>query len=601
MKTLAKSLLFILLGSIASSAAAQEKFLHIYQTEKDETTEWVVVGIHPNTGQEIWNQITKVFGRFDSYPLSVIDSISFTTRAADGYQRMKVRHHTDGKSGVKNIGLPSISHWTIGPDVPKFRINTTTPSYTEVPDKENYLDGTLTIEGLGVYDDFTGDVKIRGRGNSTWNMSKKPYRLKFPVKTKICGYRKAKNYVLLANHIDMSFMRNEVAALATQYAGMPFPLHATPVDVYFNDIYKGSYMLIEKVGINNGSVNMPAAQEAESCMFQIDVSYDEDYKVKTPVFNLPLMHKDPDLPEDKSLAEEWFEGWCKDFYEMESAVASGTNVANYLDYTTLAQYLLVYNLAANQELNHPKSVFMYKTRGGKWTFGPCWDFDWAFGYSPTYRAESADGYSKEEMDRMFNEAMAIAQEKFGTPETGGWGFFNYNGTDLLYTGYELLAQVGNTYVRWPYQAVSFEPSYCNYLLGVGKNNSGLINGDSSLGNGGEFFLSIIKDNPEFMAEYKRVWDEFSANIDAFWADFEAYAKTLEPSAARNFTAREFNLTYDQPVDTEFADVVDSTYLGAINQLRLWVKKRLEFIGDPAHNYGLYDPQLQYERGTIPSK
>lgn len=600
MKTLARCLLFILPGSVASSAIAQEKFIHIYQTEKDEVTEKVVSYVDPVTGKEYWDEVTKILGRFDSYPYSMVDSISFTTRSADGYQRMKVRHHADGKSSVKIFGLPGISHWTVGPDVPEFRINTTTPSYTEVPDKETYLDATLTIDGRGVYEDFTGDVKVRGRGNSTWNMPKKAYRLKLPVKTKLCGYRKAKNYVLLANYIDMSFMRNEVAALATQYAGMPFPLHATPVDVYFNEIYKGSYMLIEKVGINNGSVNMPAAQEAESCMFQLDVSYDEDYKVQTPIFKLPLMHKDPDLPEDKDMAMEWFEGWCKDFYEMEAAVASGTNVADYIDYTTLAQYLLVFNLAANQELNHPKSVYMYKTRGGKWTFGPCWDFDWAFGYSPTYRAESADGYTKEEMDRMFNEAMSIAKEKFGSPETGGWGFFNYNGTDLLYTGYELLVKVGNNYVLWPYQMASYEPSYRNFLLGTGKNNSGAVNGNYTLGNGGEFFLSIIQDNPEFMAEYKRVWDEFSSNLDAFWADFEAYAKALEPSAARNHTVWELSWGYAEPVDSEFADVVDQSYLGAINQLRLWVKKRIEFIGDPAQNYGLYDPRLKYERGTIPS-
>jgi hypothetical protein len=47
-------------------------------------------------------------------------------------------------------------------------------------------------------------------------------------------------------------------------------------------------------------------------------------------------------------------------------------------------YLIVYMLTDNQELNHPKSTFMYKTKTGKFTMGPIWDFDWAYGYEKTF-------------------------------------------------------------------------------------------------------------------------------------------------------------------------------------------------------------------------
>lgn len=582
-----KKTAIILAATISLTAAAQTPWLHIYHNDKSVrettvTTPW---------GSEYTEE--HIYGLFNTYPYDDIDSISYNVTSS-GAQRMYIHYRENGKAKQKLISLPNVSRIQIGAGVPTFRITTSDPTLKEIPGKVNYCDGTLEIEGQGLYEDFSGEIKIRGRGNSTWNMDKKAYRLKLPEKTKLCGYRKAKNYVLLANRLDLSFMRNEVACLATQYAGCDFPTHATPVNVYFNKEFKGSYMLIEKVGINNGSVNMPKEQEAKSCMFQLDVSYDEDFKVKTPVFNLPLMHKDPDMPEDATEAKEWFAKWCDDFYEMEAAVASGTNIGDYLDYTSLAKYLLVYNISANQEINHPKSIYMYKTEGGKWLFGPAWDFDWAFGHSPTYRAAAPDQPSAEELNRMFREAEAIALEQYGRD---GWGFISYNGLDLLWTGWQFFQLVNGDYKMWPDQVNNYAPSYMNYLLGIGKNNSGSVNGDYQLGNGGEFFLSMIKDNPEFMAEYKRVWEEFSSHLDEFWADFEAYAEALEPSAANDATVWEFS-AYN-PVDSEFADLLDQTYAGSIRQLREWLKKRIEFIGNPAYNYGLYDPKSTYVRGTVP--
>ena len=37
-------------------------------------------------------------------------------------------------------------------------------------------------------------------------------------------------------------------------------------------------------------------------------------------------------------------------------------------------------LTGNEEINHPKSIFMHKAKTGKFSVGPLWDFDWAYGY-----------------------------------------------------------------------------------------------------------------------------------------------------------------------------------------------------------------------------
>ena len=71
----------------------------------------------------------------------------------------------------------------------------------------HYVDEVGTVE-------FFDSVSIRGRGNSTWNMAKKPYRIKFLNKEKFLGtgYAKCKKWTLLANAGDKTMIRNAVTS-----------------------------------------------------------------------------------------------------------------------------------------------------------------------------------------------------------------------------------------------------------------------------------------------------------------------------------------------------------------------------------------------------
>jgi hypothetical protein len=94
----------------------------------------------------------------------------------------------------------------------------------------------LAVNGRGGYEDYTGKTEVKGRGNSTWGYPKKPYRLKLNKKAEICGLGKAKNYVLLANHLDPTLMLNSVAFKIGRLLELPFTNHAIPVDVVLNSI-----------------------------------------------------------------------------------------------------------------------------------------------------------------------------------------------------------------------------------------------------------------------------------------------------------------------------------------------------------------------------
>ena len=262
--------------------------------------------------------------------------------------------------------------------IPELTITTTDPSIAEIPSKDYYLEGTLAVNGRGGYEDYTGKTEVKGRGNSTWGYPKKPYRLKLNKKAEICGLGKAKNYVLLANHLDPTLMLNSVAFKIGRLLELPFANHAIPVDVVLNGIYKGSYLLTEQIEVKENRVDL---DENNSVMWELDSYWDDEPKFKSTAFNLPVMVKDPDL------TTEQFEYWKKDFNAFTTQFAKepleGNSYVDMIDIESVAKFLITFNLVHNMEINHPKSVFLHKEGNGKYVMGPIWDFDWAYDYEGT--------------------------------------------------------------------------------------------------------------------------------------------------------------------------------------------------------------------------
>lgn len=404
----------------------------------------------------------------------------------------------NGVDGESKAYAKTMDHFEINPNVAAIYIDTDIQGFTEIPSKDIYLDATMTFKGRGNQPDYVERVKIRGRGNSTWGMPKKPYRLKFEVKQRLLLPKKAKNFVLLANYIDPSMMRNVAAMKFGEIIGMPWMNHAEPVDVYFNNVYKGSYLITEKVGFNNGSVNLKAADEPNSIMLELDTNppADDDiyfesiyFKGGNETFYFPVKVKDPDAPTDQAEAEEWLESWADDFNTFVQTVATGneTEIFQACDLESLVRYIMVFNLACNQELDHPKSVYVYKTKGGKWNFGPCWDFDWAYGYRPTY------------------EKVTYSQ---------GW---------------------------WP----QYAPSYENPLIGYKSTYSTKPISDSS----GSIFFYRLCSTDAFMERFDEVWTDFYQNhLQEFWDAFDDYAERLRPSANLQGTTNASYQKYDYNIE-----------------------------------------------------
>ena len=279
------------------------------------------------------------------------------------------------------------------PQVPVIRI--TTENGAPVVDKKNYIKGTVVIEDpAGMYWDtprlelkMTKDG-IRGRGNTTWDMPKKPYKMKFDSKVSIFGLGEDKEWVILANYADKTLLRNVVAMKLSEIVGMPWTPAMLPVEVYMNGNYLGCYTFSEHKKVSEHRVDLDIVGESDisgdavtgDYYMEIEQNQDETTCFYTQVCGIPMMFSEPEVPTAAQLQ------YVKEYFrQAETALRSSnftdpdTGWQKYIDIETFAKAYLVNELTKNIDGNMRKSSFITKKKNDKFQMYHLWDYDLALG------------------------------------------------------------------------------------------------------------------------------------------------------------------------------------------------------------------------------
>ncbi len=258
----------------------------------------------------------------------------------------------------------------------------TTNDGSSITSKSTYKQGKVRIDGGGVFPDMAEtDIEIKGRGNTSWGYSKKPYHMKFASGVKPLGLTKGKHWNLIANAQRNSMTTNAVAMKMAQLVETAGCNHEIPVELYINGGYCGSYNFTEKIGFANNSIDLD--YENYATLLEIDTYYDETYKFRTTQYDLPINIKEPDFENDSTtlITQNDIE---QSVNLVTDALYNGEDISYMVDLDYLARFLFVDEFAGNFEFMHPKSTFCYNANvlnsDSKYIFGPVWDFDWAFGY-----------------------------------------------------------------------------------------------------------------------------------------------------------------------------------------------------------------------------
>lgn len=116
-------------------------------------------------------------------------------------------------------------------------------------------------DGGILFEEVLNSVKIRG--NSTSRCYKKPYQIKLKKAAALIPQREDKTWILLANALDRSQIRNTLALDLARYAGsFAYTPRTQPVDLYLNNDYKGTYLLTEKAEIGKNRLVISDLEKA---------------------------------------------------------------------------------------------------------------------------------------------------------------------------------------------------------------------------------------------------------------------------------------------------------------------------------------------------
>ena len=261
------------------------------------------------------------------------------------------------------------------------KISIITENAASVSSRDNYVNCTIEIQSDTKQWNYSGKGTIKGRGNSSWLWyPKKPYHIKLDQKAEILGLKSERDWVLLANYRDPTQLMNTFTFIAGRGLGLNYTNHVRYVEVTLNGNYVGLYLLTEQVEQGSSRV---AIDETQGMLLSLDLDDGPELSpgatdnFSSSVYQLPVCVKSPEINGSSQLSTI-----KSTFSQLETVIKNGNYdaVSKLLDIQSFIDYMILQELVYNVEVDAPRSIFMYKDVGGKWTMGPLWDFDAGFDF-----------------------------------------------------------------------------------------------------------------------------------------------------------------------------------------------------------------------------
>ena len=301
-----------------------------------------------------------------------------------------------------------------------------------IDSKEDYVEGVASIIGGENYPDLVeAEMKIKGRGNSTWWQGgvwgKKPYQIKFDDKTEVLNIPKDKKWVLLAELSDKSLIRNKISREMGDISRFDYVPKAEYVELFINDQHAGTYLIGQKVEESKNRVNVGDKGylieiDQTNRIDEDDVYFTTDGWSKFPsnLFNI----KEPSL-ELNSSEYNLIKNHIIDFEEAlfgDNFTDADLGYRAFIDLDSFIDWYLINEICKNQDAATYSSIYFNYIPGEKIKMGPLWDFDLAYGnvdysnatYPEGFHIKSNPWYKRMFEDPYFN---SLVKDRFLYYET----------------------------------------------------------------------------------------------------------------------------------------------------------------------------------------
>ena len=234
------------------------------------------------------------------------------------------------------------------------------------------INASFSLKNAGVIYEFENQGgQIQGRGNSTWDFDKKPYKIKFDNAVNLLGIGEdsKRDWVLLSEHGDQSLFRNYAAYNIANKLKIGYK--STLVEVYLNGKYNGVYLLTGKVEESRHDID----SKNGGFLIELDDYYEGEEGVD--YFDVGIEHYTVHSDLSRNQIEE-----VKEYIStLSDVIANGDEkeIKEYIDVESFVNMYLLQEYTKNIDVGWSSFYLYKKDKNDKLHMGPAWDFDIAMG------------------------------------------------------------------------------------------------------------------------------------------------------------------------------------------------------------------------------
>ena len=250
--------------------------------------------------------------------------------------------------------------------------------------RENSEPGSMRIYQSDGSVSYNGSLAaFGGRGNATWELEKKPYKLELKQDADLLEMGAARNWVLLANDFDPTNIRNKAVLETAQAMNLAYTPDSQWVELYVNGEYMGLYLLCEKNEIHPQRVDLNADTASMVSIEKEDRLWEYADAFVTDG-GIPVRVRAGDL----NAAQEKLRS-VENAILNESGIdpISGYHWTQLIDLESWARKYLLEEVFGNLDAGSISQFFYWEGDGPVYA-GPAWDYDITMGNPNNWQLES---------------------------------------------------------------------------------------------------------------------------------------------------------------------------------------------------------------------
>lgn len=455
----------------------------------------------------------------------------------------------------------------------------------------------LNADGTVFHKDEITELKARGNATFT-EFLKKAYQIKIGKKAALVGDEDNANkkWILLANAADITLIYNSLTFALGKELGLPYTIEFEPVELYYDGEYRGSYLLCEKVEVDETRVDI---QDLDGLIEDINEDTDA-YENPVVVTKTTASKGETDAKKDSAGSYKYVQGLTEPeledgtthhaylleidfiyryadeqsgfvtnrgqavvtknpeyltketgafisqfFQDFEDAVFSpngynektGKYYYEYCDLDSLVKVYLIHELTKNYDSFRSSSFFYLPENEDIMYAGPLWDYD--RGYGTGYNGNRQIAANPENFfastKYMLSTLITIESFRDAVKET----LDNENG-EFYNAVQKMLGENGDIKA---FSDKVYSSQKMNYKLWNIKDNAiatFFCNDDETYENAIKFLDYFVDNRIEWLSEITSEWngDKYSAPTDPAFPKTYRYHAHIERIPAKNATCTE---------------------------------------------------------------